>query len=160
MRVNFSTSKTSRWETDPRKCHINRVVLDSDWEAEFCRVAETHPKVVAYVKNHGLGLEVPYKYGSETRRYLPDFIVQVDDGCGAGDPLNLIVEIKGYRREDAKDKKLTMDTYWIPGVNNLRKYGRWAFAEFCDVYEMQADFAAKVEEQFAEMVENMTKDCK
>jgi type III restriction enzyme len=123
-------------------------------------VAETHPKVVAYVKNHGLGLEVPYKYGSETRRYLPDFIVQVDDGCGAGDPLNLIVEIKGYRREDAKDKKLTMDTYWIPGVNNLRKYGRWAFAEFCDVYEMQADFAAKVEEQFAEMVENMTKDCK
>jgi hypothetical protein len=31
-------------------------------------------------KNHNLGLEVPYRYGSETRRYLPDFIVLVDDG--------------------------------------------------------------------------------
>ena len=42
-------------------------ILDSDWEAEFCRVAEAHPRVRAYVKNHNLGLEVPYRYGSETR---------------------------------------------------------------------------------------------
>jgi type III restriction enzyme len=152
MHVHFSTSKKNRWETDSRKCHINWVVLDSEWEAEFCRVAEAHPKVLAYVKNHGLGLEVPYKYGSETRRYLPDFIVQVDDGHGSADPLNLIVEIKGYRREDAKDKALTMATYWIPGVNNLGTCGRWAFAEFCDVYEMQTDFAAKVEEEFGKMI--------
>ena len=54
-------------------------MLDSDWEAEFCRVAESHPQVKAYVKNHNLGLEVPYRYGSETRRYLPDFIVLVDE---------------------------------------------------------------------------------
>jgi hypothetical protein len=33
-------------------------------------VAESHPQVKAYVKNHNLGLEVPYRYGSETRRYL------------------------------------------------------------------------------------------
>ena len=38
--VNFNTSKTDRWETDARRCHINWVILDSDWEAEFCRVAE------------------------------------------------------------------------------------------------------------------------
>jgi len=152
IHVNFNTSKKSRWETDSRKCHINWVVLDSDWEAEFCRVAEAHPKVIAYVKNHGLGLEVPYKYGSETRRYLPDFIVQVDDGNGPNDLLNLIVEIKGYRREDAKDKALTMQTYWVPGVNNLGQYGRWAFAEFTDVYEMQTDFADKVEEEFGKMI--------
>ena len=155
MHVHFSTSKKNRWETDSRKCHINWVVLDSEWEAEFCRVAEAHPKVIAYVKNHGFGLEVPYKYGSETRRYLPDFIVQVDDGRGPADPLNLIVEIKGYRREDAKDKALTMETYWIPGVNNLGTCGRWAFAEFCDVYEMQTDFAAKVEEEFGKMVQTV-----
>ena len=95
------------------------MVLDSDWEAEFCRVAESHPKVRAYVKNHNLGLEVPYRYGSETRKYLPDFIVLVDDGHGPDDPLHLVVEIKGYRREDAKEKKSTMDTYWVPGVNHL-----------------------------------------
>ncbi len=68
----------------PAHCHINWVVLDSDWEGEFCRVAESHPKVRAYVKNHNLGLEVPYRYGSEMRKYLPDFIVLVDDGHGDG----------------------------------------------------------------------------
>ncbi len=31
---------------------------------------------------------------------------------------NMVVEIKGYRREDAKEKKSTMETYWVPGVNN------------------------------------------
>ncbi len=101
--VNFTTSKKTRWETDARRCHVNWVICDSDWEAEFCRVAEAHPHVMAYVKNQGLGFEVPYRYGSETRRYLPDFIVRLDDG--GDDALNLIVEIKGYRGEDAKDKK-------------------------------------------------------
>jgi type III restriction enzyme len=108
MHVNFTTSKTSRWQTDARRCHLNWVILDSDWEAEFCRVAESHPRVKAYVKNHNLGLEVPYRYGSEPRKYLPDFIVLVDDGQGDDDLLHLIVEIKGYRREDAKEKKATM----------------------------------------------------
>jgi len=151
--VNFNTSKTSRWETDARRCHINWVILDSDWEAEFCRVAEAHPRVKAYVKNHNLGLEVPYRYGSETRTYLPDFIVLVDDGYE--DPLHLIVEIKGYRREDAKEKKATMETYWVPGVNNLGRYGRWNFAEFAEVYQIQADFERKVESAFNQMIERV-----
>ena len=116
--VRFTTSKNIR-KTDARRCHVNFVVCDSDWEAQFCLVAEGHPRVHSYVKNHGLGLEVPYRLGSELRRYIPDFIVHVDDGRGADDPLHLIVEIKGYRGEDAKDKKATMDTYWVPGVNGL-----------------------------------------
>ena len=151
MHVNFNTSKTERWETDPRKSHINWVILDSHWEGEFCRIAEAHGQVIAYVKNHGLGLEVPYRYGSEARQYRPDFIVQIDDG--QDDPLNLIVEIKGFRREDAKEKKLAMDTYWIPGVNNLQTFGRWAFAEFTDVYAMQDDFANKLQAEFNKMVQ-------
>ena len=83
--VRFNTSQ-HRPLGDERadRCHVNWVMLDSDWEAEFCRVAESHPKVSAYVKNHNLGLEVPYRYGSETRKYLPDFIVLVDDGHGDG----------------------------------------------------------------------------
>lgn len=133
---------------------MNWVILDSDWEAEFCRVAESHPRVRAYVKNHNLGLEVPYRYGSETRKYLPDFIALVEDGHGETDLLHLVIEVKGYRREDAKDKKLTMETYWIPGVNNLGGYGRWAFAEFCDVYEMESDFKEKVEGEFNKMIES------
>ncbi len=153
IHVNFNTSKRDRWETDSRRCHVNWVILDSDWEAEFCRVAESHPRVRAYVKNHNLGLEVPYRYGSETRTYLPDFIVLVDDGHH--DPLHLIVEIKGYRREDARDKKGTMETYWVPGVNNNGQYGRWAFAEFTEVYQIEADFKAKVEARFNDMIDSV-----
>ena len=152
IHVNFNTSKTDRWQTDARRCHINWVILDSDWESEFCRVAESHLLVRAYVKNHNLGLEVPYRFGSEMRKYRPDFIVLVDDGHGNDDPLRLIVEIKGYRREDAKEKKSTMDTYWVPGVNNLGSYGRWAFAEFTEVYQIEMDFKAKVESEFNEMI--------
>jgi len=150
--VRFNTSRTHRWQTDPARCHVNWVVLDSDWEAELCRVAESHPRVKAYVKNQGLGLEVPYRYGSETRRYLPDFIVVVDDGHGAQDLLHLVVEIKGYRREDAKEKKATMDTYWVPAVNNMGTLGRWAFAELTEIYQIESDFKAKVASAFDEMI--------
>lgn len=136
--VSFTTSKPTRWQTDPRRCHVNWVVCDGDWEAEFCRVAEAHPRVRAYVKNQGLGLEIPYLYRALPRKYIPDFIVQIDDG--RPDPLNLVVEIKGLRDEDAKDKANTIGAYWIPGVNNLGTYGRWAFAEFTAVFEIEAEF--------------------
>ena len=156
--VRFNTSRADRWDTSgpPPKNHVNWVVLDSDWEAELCRVAESHPKVIAYTKNHNLGLEVPYRYGSETRKYLPDFIVLVDDGHGPDDLLHLVVEIKGYRREDAKEKKSTMDTYWVPGVNHLSTYGRWAFAEFTEMYQIEADFKAKVKSEFSKMIASAT----
>jgi type III restriction enzyme len=151
--VSFNTSKQDRWQTDSTRCQLNWVILDSDWEAEFCRVAEKHPQVRAYVKNHNLGFEIPYRSGTEMHKYRPDFIVLIDDGHGDDDLLHLVVEIKGYRGEDAKEKKATMDTYWIPGVNHLGNYGRWAFAEFCDVYEMQSDFEASVELRFNEMID-------
>jgi len=114
----------------------------------FCQVeaaetaiylTEVAPKICNTGKaflNH-LGLEVPYQYGSEMRTYLPDFIVCVDDG--GAEPLHLVLEIKGFRREDAKEKKATMETYWVPGVNNHGVYGRWAFAEFTDAYQMAKD---------------------
>ena len=153
IHVRFNTSGKTRWKTDAGRCHVNWVVCDSDWESEFCRVAEAHPRVRAYVKNHGLGLEVPYRFQAESRTYVPDFIVLVDDGHGDDDLLHLVVEIKGYRREDAKEKKDTMNTYWVPGVNGLRTYGRWDFVEFGEVYAMQAEFAVKVEAEFARIVD-------
>jgi type III restriction enzyme len=148
--VSFRTSKTDRWETDPRICHVNWAILDSDWEAEFCRVVEAHPRVRAYVKNHNLGLEVPYQLGGQKHRYRPDFILQVDDGHD--DPLNLVVEIKGYRGEDAKAKKETMLEKWVPGVNRNGSFGRWAFAELRHVFQMREDFDAAVEEHFDAML--------
>jgi type III restriction enzyme len=84
--------------------------------------------------------------------------VLVDDGHGQDDLLHLIVEIKGYRREDAKEKKSTMEIYWVPGVNNLGSFGRWAFAEFTEVYQIEADFKGKVEAEFNTMIEGMVKN--
>lgn len=133
--VNFTTSKTERWEPAASHCHLNWVILDSGWEGEFCRVLESHPKVIRYVKNHNLGFEVPYLMGGEPHVYRPDFIVHIDDG--QDDPLQLIVEVKGFRGEDVKDKSNTVKTYWVPGVNNLKRYGRWAFVELRDVFEME-----------------------
>ncbi len=76
----------------------------------------------------------------------------VDDGRGADDLLHLIVEIKGYRREDAKEKKTTTEAYWIPGVNQMKTYGCWAFAEFTEVYQIEADFRAKIASAFDTMI--------
>lgn len=157
--VNFNTSKTTRWDTKGTsecgpKCHLNWIITDSDWEAEFCRVAEAHPKVLAYVKNHNLGFEVPYLMAGEARRYRPDFILRVEDGRGADDPLYLIVEIKGYRGEDAKIKKETMEVYWLPGVNTAATHGRWAFAEFTEVYAMQEEFHKEMEAAFGQMLQS------
>jgi type III restriction enzyme len=69
-----------------------------------------------------------------------------------------VVEIKGYRGEDAKDKKATMDAYWVPGVNNLGTHGRWAFAEFTEIYEVETDFEAKVTASFNQLVDAVVAD--
>ena len=136
--VHFATAKET-YRTNLRRCHVNHVVCDSGWEAEFARTIEAHPKVRAYVKNQGLGFTVPYRLGGEARTYLPDFILLAEDGHGADDLLHLVVEVKGRRLEDAKAKKETMETQWIPGVNRLGEYGRWRFVELRDVYSMRED---------------------
>ena len=129
--VNFQISREKKiaYEMHEAKSHVNYAICDSGWEEILCRVLEAHPKTIAYVKNYGLDFEVPYVIGNERRQYLPDFIVLVDDGHGREDPLHLVIEVKGYRYLDANAKKSTMETYWIPGINKLKTYGRWAFVE-------------------------------
>ena len=145
--VNFTTTRRNTGpfvrqilDTDPQRCHLNRAVCESSREANFCRILESHPQVISYAKNYGLGLEVPYKLADAAKTYLPDFIVQINDGQGPNNPLNLIAEIKGYRNEDAQAKARAMQSYWIPGVNNLRTHGRWAFHEFRSSFDMAAEF--------------------
>ena len=48
-----------------------------------------------------------------------------------------------------------MRTYWVPGVNNLKSYGRWAFAEFGDVFEMESNLEQVIEKQFDEMLNSV-----
>jgi type III restriction enzyme len=140
--VNFTTSKDV-YRTAPEKCHVNHVVCDSSWEAELARALERNPHVTAYVKNHGLQFEVPYRDGAAPRKYLPDFIARIDDG--GEEPLHLILETKGYRGKDAQAKADTMATLWVPGVNNLGTFGRWAFAEFTEVYTIEEKLDALID---------------
>ena len=65
------------------------------------------------------------------------------------------MEIKGYRREDAKEKAATMATYRVPGENHLGTHGRWAFAELTEVYQIESDFAAKVGQAFDAMLDTV-----
>ena len=142
--VNFITSKETLWQTKPDRCHINYVVCDLDWEAVFARVVESHPATICYVKNQALGFEVPWRDGATPRRYLPDFIVRIDDGYGSDNLLNLVVEVKGEKDATTQIKAETMRTLWVPGVNNLKSFGRWDFVEFDDVFAIEDGFAELV----------------
>lgn len=131
--VRFVTTKRGLWKTNA-KCHINWAVLDSDWEGEFCRVLEACGRVKSYVKNDHLGFVVPYMRGMDRHEYYPDFIVRLDSG------VNLVLEVKGFAGEDVLQKREAMETQWIPGVNRLGSFGRWAFAQFDDANEMEKKF--------------------
>jgi type III restriction enzyme len=91
--------------------------------------------------------------GSSARKYRPDFIVRVDDGNGPDDLLNLIVEIKGRRGEDAKEKASTLRTYWVPAVNQVGEYGRWAAAEFTDNWAIESDLKATIDAEVDRIID-------
>lgn len=131
--VRFVTTKKNLWKTN-EKCHVNWAVLDSSWEGEFCRVLEGCKRVKSYVKNDHLGFTVPYMRGMDRHEYYPDFIVRLDNA------INLIIEVKGFSGEDVQQKREAIETQWIPGVNRLGNFGKWAFAQFNDAFAMEKGF--------------------
>ena len=135
--VFFATSKRDLWRASP-KCHLNYAVLDAMMEGELCRVLEDNPHVVAYVKNQNLGFRIPYFQGAEPHEYYPDFLVRLDNGT------NLILETKGFKNEHVNDKKSTAENYWIPSVNRLGTFGKWAFAQFESTFDIEDEFAGLV----------------
>ena len=46
-------------------------------------------------------------------------------------------------------KANTMASYWVPGVNNLKHFGRWEFMELTSIETM--------EEEFLDFVKTVTK---
>ena len=158
--VNFSISRKSKilYKTAEGKSHVNYAVCDSKWEETFCRVVEAHPQTLTYVRNVGLGFEVPYFAGGIRRTYLPDFIVLVDDGHGREDPLHLIVEIKGCRYPDTEFKKSAVLDSWVPGVNAKRSFGRWAFIELTNQELMEEDYQAALERLYDEQLKLLTQE--
>lgn len=142
--VSFTTTKTNLWQTDPRKCQINLVVCDSDWEAAAAQALEAMPEVLRYVKNDRLGFEIPYEHGGADHLYRPDFIAVLDDGAGPEDPLHLVLEVKGARdaRDDAKHD--TMARLWVPAVNAAVRYGRWDFLRLDGPHEVAEAIRARL----------------
>ena len=95
--------------------------------------------------------EVPYVVGGEAHQYIPDFLVDIAHPTDPNaDPLHLILEVKGYRGEDAQHKANTMTSQWVPGVNANGGFGQWAFAELRDVFGMEADLNRVITERFEE----------
>ena len=128
--VDFTTTRPV-WPTQPDKCHVSHVVADTgSWEQKVAQTLEGMPEVLAYVKNHNLGFEIPYTMAGEEHRYLPDFIVRWNDG--AEDPLSVIVEVTGRRRPEKAVKVATARELWVPAVNAEKTFGRWAFVEVTD----------------------------
>lgn len=146
--VHFKTTASKiMWTTDIHKSHINKVICDSSWEKEFCRVAEGNPYVKSYVKNQGLGFDVPYVQGIKKRNYVPDFIVQIKLDQEGKHILNLVVEIKGFRGDDVDYKETTIRDKWIPAVNELKAYGQWDFEQFDDGPNIEQDFNCYIDKQ-------------
>jgi len=153
--VGFPTTKpvvTTDMGLGAPKCQVNNIVLDSGWEKTMGMALQKHPKVISYVKNQGVGFTIPYKKGTASHEYIPDFLVRLD--VGTEEPLNLIVEVKGKRDDDAAIKAETAQTLWVPSVNADGRFGRWAYQEFMDVWMMETELESKVNE----MIDKMTKD--
>ena len=145
--VDFDTIRPV-YPTDPAKCHISHVVADTGtWEQKLAQSLEEMEEVKRYVKNQGLGFNVPYTLDGEEHNYQPDFIAQIDDGHGPDDLLNLIVEVSGEARKDKAAKTATMRSLWIPAVNNHGGFGRWAFIEITDPWDAKNTIRAILQKE-------------
>ena len=138
--VAFETAKPV-WSTRPDKCHVSHVAADTDsWEQKAAEALEQMDEVCAYVKNHHLGFTIPYlTHTLEKRHYVPDFIVRIQDG---DEVVNLILEVSGIEREDKRQKVDTAKNLWVPAVNNHGEFGKWAFLEIQDPWNIQNDIRA------------------
>ncbi len=67
--------------------------------------------------------------------YIPDFIARVD--VGAGEPLNMVIEVTGVHDIGKEAKVDTMRSLWIPGVNATGQYGTWEYIEIQDPWDAQ-----------------------
>ena len=143
--TNFVQGQTSKETYDTTKSHVNKVVMDSEWEGVCAKTLEELDQVKAYVKNQFLGFAIPYIKDGEEHRYYTDFIARVQ--TQSGETVNLMIEITGMNKEKA-EKKWYVENRWLPAVNSVRdKYGynRWEFIEIAnDVRDIRNQLIAKI----------------
>lgn len=131
--VDFLTTKPVQ---DTVKSQINYVVADTEeWEQGVAKKLEQMPEVLSYVKNQNLGFAIPYEHQGVAHRYIPDFIVILE--MPNKTKLNLLIEVTGKKDDKKMMKVKTAREMWVPAVNNIDKYGKWALLEIQDIYETQ-----------------------
>lgn len=118
-----STGDMPTWFTSKpcfitRHSHISHCVFDSTWESTESYVIEKNPHVIAWAKNDHLGFEITYVYDGVIRKYLPDFLLRLDNGK------ILVLETKGQETRRDKEKRKALSE-WIAAVNGLGQYGEW-----------------------------------
>ncbi|MBU2611578.1 MAG: DEAD/DEAH box helicase family protein [Chloroflexi bacterium] len=149
--VDFDTARDV-YRTRPDRCHISHVVLDSGWEAKLAESLEEMDEVVCYAKNFQLGFAIPYTLDGQERAYIPDYLINLDDGHGPDDLLHLILEVSGEAKKEKATKVATTRNLWVPAVNNHGGFGRWAFIEIVDPWEAKNTIWAFLKGQNADSV--------
>jgi type III restriction enzyme len=143
--VAFDTAKPV-YTADARYCHVSHVVADTDsWEQKTAQALEelaAEGLIRCYVKNQNLGFTIPYTHEGEEHAYLPDFLVLVN--AGSAEPLHLILEVTGQKKSDKAAKTATAQSLWIPAVNNHGGFGRWAFQEITDPWNVKKEIRATI----------------
>lgn len=131
--VDFLTTKPVR---DTVKSHINYVVADTEeWEQGVAKKLEQMPEVLTYVKNQNLGFTIPYEHQGMAHHYTPDFIVVLE--MSDKSKLDLLIEVTGKKDDKKAMKVKTARDLWVPAINNIGKYGKWAMLEVQDIHETQ-----------------------
>jgi len=138
QRVTRSTGDMPTWytkrETEPvNRSHISHMVSDGGWEMAIARGLDTTEHgagkyVDAWVKNDHVGFEIPYMWGGTVRRYIPDFLVKLNNGT------TLVMEVKGVDTAQNQRKRKFLDE-WIKAVNEDGRFGTWAWDVIFDPSE-------------------------
>ena len=115
---------TSREVREPTKSHLNYIVSDTrKWEQSAAFYVDTHPNVIAFAKNSGLGFAIPYFHNGQMRDFVPDYLVRL--GSNGAEVGNLILEVKGY--DERAEVKMAAAKRWCAAVNADRQFGTWEF---------------------------------
>jgi type III restriction enzyme len=117
--VDYWTSKDVR---EILKSHLNYVVADTDrWEQSAAYYIDTHPDVLAFAKNAGLGFGIPYLHNGQPHDYVPDFLIRLN----VEGKWTLILETKGY--DTLRDIKKAAAERWVAAVNADGSFGKWFY---------------------------------
>jgi len=146
--VDFLTTKEVR-ETE--KSHVNYVVADTEeWEQGVAKKLEQLPEVLAYVKNQNLGFNIPYEHQGMAHNYIPDFIAVLE--MPDKSKMNLLIEVTGKKDDKKIIKVKTAREFWVPAVNNIGKFGKWAILEVQDIHETQNLIRAGMKRGFDDLM--------